>query len=76
MFEEPDDLKAAYDTGELRPFPDDPARYGLRRDRRMGELAKRLDEDPELYRGLRPEALAAAVYIGRGVRELAGTRSP
>ncbi len=76
VFEEPDDVKAAYDAGELRPFPDDPARYGLRRDRRMGELAKRLDEDPELYRGLRPEALAAAVYIGRRVRELASTRSP
>jgi hypothetical protein len=76
VFEDADDLKAAYDAGELRPFPDDPARYGLRRDRRMGELAKRLDQDPEIYRGLRPEALAAAVYIGRSVRELADARSP
>jgi hypothetical protein len=76
VFEEPGDLEAAYDSAALRPFPNDPARYGLRRDRRMGELATRLDEDPELYRGLRPEALAAAVYIGQQVRELAGTRSP
>jgi Family of unknown function (DUF5715)/Transglycosylase SLT domain len=75
VFEDPDDLEAAYDSGDLRPFPNDPARYGLRRDRRMGELARRLDEDPELYRGLRPEALAAAVYIGQQVRELAGSRS-
>ena len=76
VFEQPGDLEAAYDSAALRPFPNDPGRYGLRRDRRMGELARRLDQDVELYRGLRPEALAAAVYIGQQVRELAGTRAP
>ena len=45
---------------------------GLRRDRRMGELAKRIDQPVERYRGLRPEALAMALYIGAQVRELSG----
>ncbi len=76
VFEEPGDLDAAYDSGELLPFPDEPGRYGLRRDRRMGELARRLDEDRELYRGLRPEALAVAVYIGGRVRDLSESRAP
>lgn len=72
VYEEPEDLEGAFDEGELRPFPDEPARYGLRRSPRMGELA----DDPELYRGLRPEAFALAVYMGEGVREAARTRAP
>ncbi len=56
-----DDLDAAYDDGELRPFPNEPARYGLR---------------PAAETGLRPKAFALAVYIGRGVREVSGTRAP
>jgi hypothetical protein len=38
----------------------------------MGELAPQLEESPALYRGLRPEALAVAGYLGRLVRSLAG----
>jgi hypothetical protein len=42
----------------------------------MGELAHRLDAEPRLYRGLRPEAFALAVYLAAGVREQSGTRAP
>jgi hypothetical protein len=77
VFENPDDLEEAYGDGELRPFPDAPARAaGLRAARSLGELAGRLDADRALYRGLRPEAYALAVYLAAGVREIAGTRAP
>jgi hypothetical protein len=48
--------------GELRPFPDEPSRYGLRPVRGVG--------------GLRPEAFAVAAYIGTGVRRVSGARAP
>jgi hypothetical protein len=54
------------------PFPADEAVTGLRRDRRMGELATRIGQPVERYQGLRPEALAMALYIGAQVRELSG----
>jgi hypothetical protein len=76
VYETPDDLEAAYAERELRPFPNDPRRYGLRRDPRMGELARRIDADRALYRGLRPEAFALAVYMAKGVREIAHTKAP
>ena len=59
-------------TATIVPFPQDEAVTGLRRDRRMGELARRIDQPAERYRGLRPEALAMALYIGAQVRELSG----
>ena len=42
----------------------------------MGELAQRVGAPPALYRGLRPEALAMALYIGAQVREFAGGEGP
>jgi hypothetical protein len=66
-FATPDDLQSAWDAGDIVAFPDDPTATGLRRDRRMGELAP---DDPDLYRGLRPEALAMALYIGAQVRAI------
>ena len=60
-FETPDDVEAAYEDGELRPFPDEPGRYGLR---------------PARAGGLRPRAVELAVYMGRGVRKVSGTRAP
>jgi hypothetical protein len=71
IFESADDLEAAYAGGRLRPFPNQPARYGLRRDPRMGELAGRVDTERELLRGLRPEALALALYVAEAVRAIA-----
>jgi hypothetical protein len=72
QFADPDALRQAYEDGEVLPFPDDPARTALRRDPRMGELAGRLDVDRALYQGLRPDALAMALYIGAQVRDYAG----
>ena len=57
------------------PFPEDETVTGLRRHRRMGELARRIDQPAERYRGLRRSALAMALYIGAQVRELSG-RAP
>jgi len=67
VFETKDDLTAAYLEGDLRPFPNEPAHNGLRRDRGIGD---------ELFWGLRPKAFALAVYIASGVRKLSGTRAP
>lgn len=71
-FADPETLGDAYEDGELVALTGSPERLGYRIDRRMGELAPRLDERRSLYRGLRPEALAAVVYIARAVREIAG----
>ena len=76
IFADPDQLQAAYAGGSIRPFPDDPARLGLRRDPRMGQLASKLGRKASLYRGLRPEAYALAAYLAGKVRDLAGTRAP
>ena len=38
----------------------------------MGELSGRLRRSPKTYRGLRPEALALLVYLGRGATEISG----
>ena len=76
VFESADDLEDAYSAGRLRPFPDEPGRNGLRRDPRMGELARRLNSERHLYRGLRPEALALAIYVAEAVRAIADTRAP
>jgi len=62
-FETQDDVDAALDGGELRPFPNEPARYGLRS---AGGAAGQ---------GLRPEAFAIAAYIGKGVRNVSGTKA-
>jgi soluble lytic murein transglycosylase-like protein len=71
-FATPDDLRDAWGAGDVVPFPDAPDATGLRRDRRMGELADRVGQEPDLYRGLRPEALAMALYIGAQVRAISG----
>ena len=59
-----EDVDAALDRGELRPLPEEPARYGLRPADGAGKQA------------LRPEAFAIAAYIGKGVRNVSGTRAP
>jgi hypothetical protein len=69
-------LRAGWDEDEITAFPSDPVRTGLARDPRMGELAARVGAVPGLYRGLRPEALAMALYIGAQTREYAGGEGP
>jgi hypothetical protein len=72
VFAGPDALREAFDAGELLRLPVDTPRTGLRIDPRMGELAKRLEEPRSLYRGLRPETLAMALYMGARTRAAAG----
>ena len=72
---EPGDLEDAYEAGDLRPFPHESGRYGLRRDRRMGELAG----------GSTPSAVSTAACAPRrsrwpstsraGVRDVSGTKA-
>jgi hypothetical protein len=71
-FATPDDLRRAWDEGALVPFPDAPDVTGLGLDPRMGELARRIRQPAALYRGLRPEALALALYMGAQVRAISG----
>src|SRR5829696_8344605 len=72
QFADPGQLRAAWDDEQIVAFPDRPQVTGLKRDPRMGELAGRLDQPAGLYRGLKPEALAMALYIGAQVRALSG----
>lgn len=71
-FETADQLRAAYDDGALVQLRGRTRELGFRIDPQMGQRAERLGEQPELYRGLRPEALAALVYIAEDVREITG----
>jgi soluble lytic murein transglycosylase-like protein len=71
-FVAPQDLRKAWESRDIVPFPTAEAVTGLRRDARMGELARRLHQPAGLYRGLRPEALAMALYIGAQVRAISG----
>jgi len=68
----PSDLRAGWEKRGIVPFPTAEAVTGLRRDGRMGELARPLHQPRQLYRGLRPEALAMALYIGAQVRAISG----
>ncbi len=61
-------LQKAWENQDIVAFPDNPRVTGLRRDAHMGELAPKRS----LYQGLRPEALATALYIGAEVRALSG----
>ncbi|HET8755447.1 MAG TPA: DUF5715 family protein [Solirubrobacteraceae bacterium] len=75
-FQAPSELRDAWEARDIVPFPIAEAVTGLRRDGRMGELARRLHQPRQLYRGLRPQALAMALYIGAQVRALSGGESP
>jgi hypothetical protein len=72
VYATPEDLAQAWDDGDIVPFPQAETVTGLQRDGRMGELARRIDQPVERYRGLRAPALAMALYIGAQVRELSG----
>ena len=71
-FSSPAKLQGAWDDGQLVAFPRDERVTGLRGDPRMGELARHAGQPRTLYEGLRPEALATALYIGAQVRALSG----
>lgn len=75
-FADSSDLARAWGTNLLQPLPDDPARTGFALDATMGELAAKLGEPRELYRGLRAEALALLVHMARRVRTLGRAARP
>jgi soluble lytic murein transglycosylase-like protein len=62
VFDDPDEIEDAIDDGDLAPLPDDAA-LGWVAHKDLGELADELDQDPELYGALRPEALATLSYL-------------
>jgi Family of unknown function (DUF5715) len=70
------DVERAWDDHVLQELPNDPARLGFAIDPTMGELAEAVGRPEELYRGLRAEALALLVYMGRRVREISGATQP
>ena len=72
VFRDPAAVRAERDDGGLVELPDDEERLHFAIDPRIGELAGRLGEEPELYRALRPEALALLAYLARGVEEMSG----
>jgi hypothetical protein len=71
VFDDPDDLAAEWRDGEIVPIPDGQG-LGLTIEEGLGELAPRLEADPALYRGLRPQALEVLVLMTEWVRELNG----
>ena len=70
------DLERAWQENALQSLPEDPGAFGFAVDPTMGELATRLGQPKELYRGLRAEALATLVYIGTRVQALSAATQP
>lgn len=75
-FADGDALRAAYADGTLERLPRNAAQLGLRIDPQTGELATRLGERAQLYRGLRPQALRLLVELAAGTRRISGVREP
>lgn len=75
IFSDGDAIQSALDDGNLDSLPDDRS-LGFTIDKQMGELAPKLDRSPDLYRALRPEALAALTYIGAKVKAISGEKKP
>ncbi len=75
VFEDPGAISEALDEGDLLPLPDEPV-LGWEPDPDIGELAGELGQPPELYRALRPEALAALTYLAGLVRNAGGAATP
>ncbi len=70
------ELQQAWDEQTLHPLPNEPARLGFAIDPAMGELAPKLGQSRDLYRGLRAESLALLVYMAGRVKELSGATQP
>jgi hypothetical protein len=69
-------LRRAERSGQLRPLPDDPKRFGFSIDPGMGGLAAKVGQRPAEFRYLRPEALALLKYMAAGVRQIGGSKQP
>jgi hypothetical protein len=75
VFAEPGDIEKATVAGELVRIPAEPS-LGFKVTKQAGEMAPKLDADPELYRVLRPEALAALIYLSAKVQAISGEATP
>ncbi len=75
VFDDPGAIEDAIDDGDLLPLPDQPV-LGWEPDPDIGELAAELDQSPELYRALRPEALATLTYLAGLVRNISAAATP
>ncbi len=75
VFDDPGEIEGAIRDGDLVPLPDDPG-LGWEPDRDIGEFAAELGQEPELYRALRPEALAGLTYLARLVRNDSNAATP
>jgi Transglycosylase SLT domain len=74
-FETADEVLEARADGDLVALPADPS-LGFRVTEQAGEMANELGSDPELYRALRPEALAALIYLATKVKKISGENEP
>jgi hypothetical protein len=73
VYRDPFAIGRARASGELRAIDAKVlAPYGLRIDPHMGELARRIEQSPPLYRALRPRALAVLEAIGAATQAIAG----
>jgi hypothetical protein len=70
-FDDPDELEDAWSSGEIVPLPEAPD-LGYELDPGIGRLAGEVGASAELYRGLRPEAVAGLIYVAGTVREVYG----
>ena len=75
VFEDAEAIEDAIRDGDLVPLPDKPA-LGWIPSKQIGELAPELDQDPALYRVLRPEALATLSYLAGIVQNISGASRP
>ncbi len=75
VFDEPGEIEDAREEGELVALPEDPS-LGFRVADQMGELAPEIDQVPELYAALRPEALATLIYLSAQVEETGDATRP
>jgi hypothetical protein len=71
VFADPDELADAWRDADIVPIPQG-EELGYVLDPGIGELAPELDVAPELYQGLRPEALEMLILIAGWVRDLNG----
>jgi Transglycosylase SLT domain len=75
-FATPDALDRAYAARTILPLPSNAQALGLVYDPGIGSLASQLGVKPNLYRGLRPDALDLLIELAARVRTLSGGAAP
>lgn len=75
VFDDPGAIEDELADGDLSELPNDPG-LGWIADETLGELAPKLDQRRELYRALRPEAVATLSYLAGIVEEASNEPAP